>query len=138
MCTQGYTVSSGALAYYFGSDLVHRLYHVPSIGEDTVSHYADTHAECLVLAQLRPEEAVRNSHSLQYFALDVYAYDIAVPGVGCSGSTDAAASSSALATMTKSAAVAASTTVKAAASTITSAGKVSSDPASPFHNKIDY
>jgi hypothetical protein len=114
----GYEVSSGALAFYFGSDLVHRLYHVPTIGEDIVSHFADTHEECLGLAKTHPEEAVRNSHSLQYFALDVYAYDIAVPGVGCSGKVS-------YSSVTSATAVAPSSTVPAGASATASAGQVS-------------
>ncbi|ORY63937.1 putative peptidase domain-containing protein [Pseudomassariella vexata] len=108
LCGYGYDVSNGELAFYFGSDLIHRLYHMPKIGEAIVEHYADTYSECLELAVDAPAEAVRNSHTLQYFALDVYAYDIALPGEGCTGrvkdsetSTDeptATASSSASAT----------------------------------------
>ncbi|KAK5630991.1 hypothetical protein RRF57_006706 [Xylaria bambusicola] len=85
LCGYGYSVSSGALNFYFGSDLVHRLYHLPRIGEGIVEHYADTYSECLELAQSDPALAARNSHTLQYFALDVYAFDIALPGEGCTG-----------------------------------------------------
>lgn len=85
MCGYGYTVAGGALASFFASDLIHRLFHTDKIGEGTVFHYADTYDECLGLAVEAPEEAVRNAHTLQYFALDVYAYDIANPGQGCTG-----------------------------------------------------
>ena len=85
MCGYGYQVATGKLAFYFGSDLIHRLLHVPSIGEGAAEHYADSYQECLDLAVSDPSQAVRNSHSLQYFALDVYAYDIALPGEGCTG-----------------------------------------------------
>ncbi|OTA52379.1 major allergen Asp F2 [Hypoxylon sp. EC38] len=85
LCGYGYSVASGKLNFYFGSDLIHRLYHLPAIGEGIVEHYADTYEECLELAINNPAEAVRNSHTLQYFALDVYAFDIAVPGEGCTG-----------------------------------------------------
>ncbi|KAI1381273.1 major allergen Asp F2 [Hypoxylon crocopeplum] len=85
LCGYGYSVAAGALNFYFGSDLIHRLYHLPAIGEGIVEHYADSYDECLDLAVSNPAEAVRNSHTLQYFALDVYAYDIAVPGEGCTG-----------------------------------------------------
>lgn len=85
MCGYGYTVAGGALASFFASDLIHRLFHTDKIGEGTVFHYADTYDECLQLAVEAPEEAVRNAHTLQYFALDVYAYDIANPGQGCTG-----------------------------------------------------
>lgn len=73
------------MASYFASDLIHRLFHADKIGEGTVFHYADTYTECLDLARESPDEAVRNAHTLQYFALDVYAYDIALPGQGCTG-----------------------------------------------------
>jgi hypothetical protein len=85
MCGLGYNVANSPTNFYWASDLLHRLYHVPKIGEDTVGHYADEYSDCLELAQNHPEEAVRNSDSLQYFALEAYAYDIAVPGEGCAG-----------------------------------------------------
>ncbi|KAI0476855.1 putative peptidase family-domain-containing protein [Xylaria cf. heliscus] len=85
LCGYGYSVASGALNFYFGSDLVHRLYHLPKIGEGIVEHYADTYSECIELALNNPGLAARNSHTLQYFALDVYAFDIAVPEEGCTG-----------------------------------------------------
>ncbi|KAK7977015.1 zincin [Apiospora saccharicola] len=85
MCGYGYTVAQGALSFYFGSDLIHRLLHMPSVGEGAAEHFADSYAECLELARAEPAEAVRNSHTLQYFALDAYAFDIAVPGEGCAG-----------------------------------------------------
>ena len=89
MCGYGYTVATGALSFYFGSDLIHRLLHMPSVGEGVAEHYADTYAECLALARTRPAEAVRNSHTLQYFALDAYAWDVALPGDGCTGKAPA-------------------------------------------------
>lgn len=89
MCGLGYTVAAGELAFYFASDLVHRIYHLPAIGEAVVEHYADSYEDCLALATSDPAMAVRNTHSLQYFALDVYAYDIALPGEGCSGQATA-------------------------------------------------
>jgi len=85
LCGFGYTVARGAVNTYWASDLMHRVYHVPKIGEGVVEHYANDYAECLELAITSPEEAVRNTDTLLYFALDVYAYDIAVPGEGCSG-----------------------------------------------------
>ncbi|KAK8087355.1 Major allergen Asp f 2 [Apiospora phragmitis] len=85
LCGYGYTVARSPLSFYFGADLVHRLLHMPSVGEGAAEHFADSYAECLELARAAPAEAVRNSHSLQYFALDVYAFDVAVPGEGCTG-----------------------------------------------------
>ncbi|KAM0697546.1 hypothetical protein Q7P36_002400 [Cladosporium allicinum] len=124
MCGYGYTVAGGELASFFASDLIHRLFHADKIGEGTVFHYADTYQECLDLARESPDEAVRNAHSLQYFALDVYAYDIAAPGQGCTGepveeekTETAAASSSASVSATSSATTASSTATAEAAST---------------------
>lgn len=83
----GYTVASGELNFYFAADLMHRIYHLPSIGDGAIDHWADEYADCLELARTTPSDAVRNTHSLQYFALDVYAYDLSLPGEGCSGSS---------------------------------------------------
>jgi hypothetical protein len=46
----------------------------------------------LELAKTTPEEAVRNSDTLQYFALEAYAYDIALPGEACAGKWTATSS----------------------------------------------
>ncbi|KAF2114281.1 putative peptidase family-domain-containing protein [Lophiotrema nucula] len=93
MCGFGYEVANGATNFYFASDLLHRLYHVPKVGGyGIVEHYAGEYDECLDLAKTNPEEAVRNSDSLQYFALEVYAYDIAIPGEGCPGKWTATSS----------------------------------------------
>ncbi|KAI9844852.1 MAG: hypothetical protein M1837_005270 [Sclerophora amabilis] len=85
LCGLGYTVSGSETNFYFASDLLHRLYHMPAIGEGIVEHYSETFADVLNLPSENPANAVRNSDSLQYFALDVYAYDVAVPGEGCYG-----------------------------------------------------
>jgi hypothetical protein len=127
MCMFGYDVANGATNFYWASDLLHRLLHVPKIGEGTVEHYAGEYPEVLELAASNPAEAVRNSDTLQYFALEVYAMDIAVPGVGCPGhysevSSEAAAptssqaASSVMASATASATDAASSVAASATS----------------------
>lgn len=85
MCSQGYTVSGFKDSVFWAGDLLHRVWHTSVLGQDTVGHYADTFKECLELAKNNSTEAINNSASLRYYALDVYAYDIAVPGTGCSG-----------------------------------------------------
>jgi hypothetical protein len=50
-CALGYTVVNSSPSYYFSTDLMHRLFHVPSIGLGKISHYADDHADCLKLAR---------------------------------------------------------------------------------------
>ncbi|KZF23734.1 zincin [Xylona heveae TC161] len=85
ICGNGYTVSQAPNTAYFASDLLHRIYHMPRISENVVDHYADTYEEVLELAQTKPQLAVRNSATLRYFALDVFAWDVALPREGCSG-----------------------------------------------------
>lgn len=85
MCGFGYTVAGSPTNAYFGSDILHRLFHLPTVGEETAEHYADGYDAALELALSNPALAVRNSETLQYFALDVYAHDVAVPGEGCTG-----------------------------------------------------
>jgi hypothetical protein len=129
---------------------MHRLYHTTKIGEGATEHFADSYAECLELAEDEPADAVRNTHSLQYFALDVYAMEVALPGEGCTGalaagaadshgaapavssaassaSSSAAPASSAISSA-KTFAAAASTTAAQAASQVSSAATVSSHP----------
>lgn len=71
MCGYGYSVAGSPTTAFFGSDLLHRLYHTDKIGEGVVGHYADSYRSCLQLAIDNPNEAVRNSATLRYFALDV-------------------------------------------------------------------
>ncbi|PVH95413.1 zincin, partial [Periconia macrospinosa] len=119
MCGFGYDVANGATNFYWASDLLHRLLHVPKVGEGIVEHYAGEYDEVLELAESNPAEAVRNSDTLQYFALEAYAYDIALPGEGCAGKFKVSSSSSAAAA--PSASASASSATPAPASTTPSA-----------------
>ncbi|KAL8703702.1 MAG: hypothetical protein Q9201_003123 [Fulgogasparrea decipioides] len=85
LCAIGYTVAESESNTYFGSDLLHRLYHMPAFGENYVEHFAEDYAGALELAKANATLTTHDSDTLQYFALDVYAYDIVVPGVGCPG-----------------------------------------------------
>ncbi|KAL5611727.1 hypothetical protein BROUX41_000698 [Berkeleyomyces rouxiae] len=103
MCTRGYTVAGSALNLFWATDLLHRLLHVPVISEGIVDHFTEDYEGASVLAESDPAKASIDSDILQYFAVEVYAYDVAVPGEGCLGadqtthssatSTEAAASS---------------------------------------------
>lgn len=116
---------------------MHRLYHTTKIGESTTEHYADTYTECLELAKENPAEAVRNTHTLQYFALDVYAMEVALPGEGCtgtpaqkeSGDSHAAAFASSVAATTAAASTTAAQAASQTASKTSSAAAVSSSSA---------
>ena len=86
MCSLGYTVSGSETNTFWASDLLHRLYHVPVIGQNWIDHFADGYEEVIDLATENATLSTHDSETLQYFSLEAYAYDIAVPGTGCLGS----------------------------------------------------
>ncbi|CAG7973183.1 unnamed protein product [Penicillium nalgiovense] len=85
MCGLGYTVSESETNTFWAADLLHRLYHVSAIGQNWIDHFADGYEEVVDQAKKNATLSTRDSETLQYFALEVYAYDISVPGVGCAG-----------------------------------------------------
>lgn len=85
MCGLGYTVSGSETNTFWASDLLHRLYHVPAIGQNWIDHFADGYEEVIDQAKKNATLSTHDSETLQYFALEVYANDIAAPGVGCPG-----------------------------------------------------
>lgn len=85
MCGLGYTVAASPLNTHWATDLLHRVLHVPDISEEIVDHYAEDYTDALRQAKEEPELSGMDSDVLQYFAIDVWAYDIAAPGVGCTG-----------------------------------------------------
>ncbi|KAJ0160195.1 Major allergen Asp f 2, partial [Colletotrichum tanaceti] len=85
VCGLGYNVANSQLNTFWATDLLHRAFHVPLISEGVVAHYAEDYADALALAKNNASLSVVDSDALQYFAIDVWAYDIAAPGVGCSG-----------------------------------------------------
>lgn len=85
MCALGYTISGSETNTFWAADLLHRLFHMPPIGQNWVEHFADGYGEVLELAAGNESTSTRDSETLQYFALEAYAYDIAAPGVGCAG-----------------------------------------------------
>ncbi|KAF5023034.1 hypothetical protein F66182_4918 [Fusarium sp. NRRL 66182] len=88
VCGLGYTVAESRLNTFWATDLLHRVLHVPTVSEEVVGHFAEEYVDVLALAKSDPSRSVIDSDTLQYFAIDVYAYDIAAPGVGCSGEVD--------------------------------------------------
>lgn len=85
MCALGYTVSASETNTFWASDLLHRLYHVPAIGQNWIDHFADGYEEVIDLATTNATLSAHDSETLQYFALEVYSYDVAVPGIRCPG-----------------------------------------------------
>ncbi|EHL00472.1 putative Major allergen Asp f 2 [Glarea lozoyensis 74030] len=98
------------------------------VGEGLVEHHADGYHGCVELAAGENYTlAASNSATLSYFAIEAYAYDIAVPGEGCLGKPvekeddghgHGAASSSSSSSMTES--TTSSTTATAAPASTTS------------------
>lgn len=78
-------MAESKLNTFWATDLLHRIFHVPKISEEAVDHFAEDYKDVLELAQTNSELSTKDSDTLQYFAIDVYAYDIAAPGIGCSG-----------------------------------------------------
>lgn len=113
LCSQNFTVAGSKNSLIFAADLLHRLWHTDKLGQGVIGHYADTYEECLELAKTNESEAVRNSATLRLFALDVYAYDISIPGEGCTGPLKDTSSSSS-ATLTAATLTALSSLTKAA------------------------
>ena len=93
---------------------------MPQISLDIVSHYAEDYPDVLELAETNSTYSARDSDTLQYFAIEAYAYDIAVPGEGCPGEYEEVVSSAAAAvasaTPTPTAVQASSTAAAAAVS----------------------
>ena len=89
MCRNGHTIANASASYFFGTDLIHRMYHLPGLSDSEVSHYADSYNDCLELAQTNSSWAPFNTHTIQYFVAEAYANEIAAPGVGCTGEAPA-------------------------------------------------
>ncbi|TEY31803.1 hypothetical protein BOTCAL_0776g00020 [Botryotinia calthae] len=90
LCARGFDIATGRPANFWAPDLMHRLYHVPLIGEEIVDHHADGYLGVQELAAgSNYTLSGHNSSTLTYFATEAYAYDIAVPGEGCLGKASA-------------------------------------------------
>jgi hypothetical protein len=115
MCGFGWDVANGKSNFYWASDLLHRLLHIPKVGEGIVEHYAEDYAEVIELAHTQSDLSVRDSDALQFFALEAYAFDVALPNEGCAGrlsatSSGAASETSAAASLSSAEAVSATET----------------------------
>ncbi|KAI5478172.1 hypothetical protein MNV49_005339 [Pseudohyphozyma bogoriensis] len=86
MCNQGQTLVKNGSELTQGAWFVHRLLHTPTASGGRLSDVVDTVAEALELAAgVNQTQALYSIHSVQYYALDTYAFDILLPGVGCRG-----------------------------------------------------
>ncbi|KAF2197100.1 zincin [Delitschia confertaspora ATCC 74209] len=84
MCAFGYNVADSPTNFYFASDLLHRVFHIPQISLGTVEHFTENYAKVLELAKKDSSLSVRDSDALTYFALEVFSY-VVFPGEGCPG-----------------------------------------------------
>ncbi|WWD19973.1 hypothetical protein CI109_104446 [Kwoniella shandongensis] len=86
LCTEGQTISSQGSESTDGSWFFHRLLHLPIASGGHLSDVVDTANEAVELAHgVNASQAIRSIHTIQYYALDVYAQDILLPGEGCLG-----------------------------------------------------
>ncbi|SCZ88486.1 BZ3500_MvSof-1268-A1-R1_Chr10-2g02975 [Microbotryum saponariae] len=90
LCWDGRLIGSGNPSHYLGADLMHRLTHVPSVTFGHVVHTAEGYVESLKLASTNNSLAAFNSDTLQFFALDAYARDVASAPKGCTVSMEQA------------------------------------------------
>ncbi|KAF2172126.1 hypothetical protein M409DRAFT_49868 [Zasmidium cellare ATCC 36951] len=120
VCGLGWNVRQGGRTVYWGSDLMHRLWHMPAFGQGYVDHYAEDYDSILEAASANSPNATKDSYGLIYFALEAFAHDVIYPGTGCpgpAGELPASSSPAAAASATSSAASSASAPAVTSAST---------------------
>lgn len=111
---------------FWASDLLHRLYHLPEIGQGYIDHYAEGYEGIIEAAAANATNSTRDSDGLQYFALEAYAYDIILPGQGCPGPS-VLPDSQIIDTASASTAASASTTSSASATTRINSATIDTD-----------
>jgi len=84
-CMYGYELVNTAPSYYWGIDLIHRLFHVPQVTNSAVEHYADDYESVIELAEHNSTYSPVDSDALQWFAAHVYAIEVAQGGQQCIG-----------------------------------------------------
>lgn len=102
----GWTLATGSISAYWGTDLMHRAMHLPSITNEKVGHTADEYDALVALAKNDTAQSVNNQHTLQTFAFEVWSRENVAP-VGCVGSAEGRTDGDAAASTTASSAPAA-------------------------------
>ncbi|WVF69441.1 hypothetical protein IAT40_004218 [Kwoniella sp. CBS 6097] len=88
LCTADKTIASQGSEATDGGWFLHRLLHLPISSGGLLHDVVDTAHEAVELAKgVNASQAIHNIHTVQYYALDVYASDILLPGEGCLGDT---------------------------------------------------
>lgn len=98
---------------------------MPAFGQEYIDHYSEGYEGIIESAANNSPNSTHDSDGLQYFALDVYAYDIILPGEGCPGPSGAPS------TETSSTGAASSTDTSSATASATSAESAASETALP-------
>ncbi|GAA5856920.1 hypothetical protein JCM8547_008465 [Rhodosporidiobolus lusitaniae] len=88
LCWDEHKVLDAPPNQWLAVDLLHRMTHIPSIAYNHVEHTASTFPDVLQLAHLNDSRTVLNSETLQLYALEAYANDVAHPPNGCSVDID--------------------------------------------------
>lgn len=84
ICSSGFTIAQYSAARTWAGQFLIQILDTPTIGAG-LEERANSYREATNLAKVDPEKATKNKMSLIYFALDVWAFDIANPGIGCTG-----------------------------------------------------
>lgn len=131
LCARGYNVREHSRLLYWGSDLLHRLFHVPAFGQEYIDHYSEGYEGIIESAANNSPNSTHDSDGLQYFALDVYAYDIILPGEGCPGPSGPPSTETSSAPAASSTDASSATASATSSATATSAESAASETALP-------
>ncbi|KAK0560634.1 Prenylated Rab acceptor protein 1 [Tilletia horrida] len=71
-CGFGFQLARDNVNTFLGLDFLHRLLHLPTITNELVNHVADNYTDVLELARTNATFSVRNQHSIQNFAFEVW------------------------------------------------------------------
>ncbi|PWN33769.1 zincin, partial [Meira miltonrushii] len=99
-CENGFKLGRDNVNVYWGADLLHRMMHLPKVTNGYITHVADTHEDMMKIAIEQPDQSVKNQHSIQEFAFDVWTrkYISAEGSAGATATESASASAAATST----------------------------------------
>lgn len=86
ICSSGYTIAGDSPSDTWAGYILEQLLDIENNGDTGLGNYEKSYNGVIELPKKnQTERAVKNKNSLIYFALEAWAHDIAVPGVGCPG-----------------------------------------------------
>ncbi|WRT68180.1 uncharacterized protein IL334_005155 [Kwoniella shivajii] len=122
-CMNGYTVAGSPLGTHWSIDLIHRMFHVPTVTNELVGHYSEDYASALELAEHNSTYSPMDSDALQAFAA------LAKGGDSCIGTAPEADHSHDTATSTSAAAASSSTAASASPAATSATAAAAAAPA---------